>query len=132
MASNDFTHRKGRRSPAILLGCLAIIALLALPSLAVAQGSDTAGSSGSFDVGGQSAPDQPGGTGSNDLDTGTPTGDQYSDTPHRILHFTSASSAPAGGLPFTGFDVGIVALIGAVLLGTGVLVRRLGRGSTDA
>ena len=38
-------------------------------------------------------------------------------------------TAPAeeGNLPFTGLDLGIVALLGAVLLGTGLVLRRTTR-----
>ena len=41
----------------------------------------------------------------------------------------AAASAPdeSGSLPFTGLEVGIVALMGALLLGTGVAVRRVSR-----
>jgi len=38
-------------------------------------------------------------------------------------------AATAESLPFTGLDVGIVALLGAALLGTGIAVRRVARGS---
>lgn len=45
----------------------------------------------------------------------------------------SSSSAPAqqseGSLPFTGLDLGIVALMGAALLGTGLVLRRTARRS---
>lgn len=36
--------------------------------------------------------------------------------------------AQSGSLPFTGLEVGAVALMGVLLLGTGVLVRRVARG----
>lgn len=38
---------------------------------------------------------------------------------------SSVSSASAGSLPFTGLDVGALAVGGIVLLGAGVAVRRL-------
>jgi hypothetical protein len=37
-----------------------------------------------------------------------------------------------GDLPFTGLDIGIVALMGAVLLGTGLVLRRSTRRSPTA
>ena len=37
-----------------------------------------------------------------------------------------------GDLPFTGFDLGIVALMGAALLGTGLVLRRSTRRSPTA
>ena len=41
-------------------------------------------------------------------------------------------AAPKGGdLPFTGFDAGIAALIGATLLGTGLVLRRTARSTAS-
>ena len=39
--------------------------------------------------------------------------------------------AQSDSLPFTGLEVGAVALMGVLLLGTGVLVRRVARGGAD-
>lgn len=39
------------------------------------------------------------------------------------------TQASSGSLPFTGLEVGLLALIGAGLVGTGVVVRRLSRSS---
>jgi hypothetical protein len=46
---------------------------------------------------------------------------------------TTATTSPAstGTLPFTGLDVGLLAAGGGTLLGAGLVVRRLARGSTD-
>jgi hypothetical protein len=49
---------------------------------------------------------------------------------------TAAQSLPSSGegggsLPFTGFDAGIVLLLGAVLVGTGIVIRRSSRRSTS-
>lgn len=40
---------------------------------------------------------------------------------------TTATQAASGSLPFTGADAGLVALMGLVLLGTGVVLRRNSR-----
>jgi hypothetical protein len=40
---------------------------------------------------------------------------------------TTASNSGGGALPFTGLEVGLIALLGAGLVGTGFLVRRLSR-----
>lgn len=47
---------------------------------------------------------------------------------------TPTQSVESGGssLPFTGFDAGIVLLLGAVLFGTGFAVRRVTRAPADA
>lgn len=39
--------------------------------------------------------------------------------------------AQSDSLPFTGLEVGAVALMGVLLLGTGMLVRRVARGGAD-
>jgi hypothetical protein len=39
-------------------------------------------------------------------------------------------AAPAGSLPFTGFQAGLVALAGLALLGTGVAMRRVSRSNS--
>jgi hypothetical protein len=137
MENSGFTHGKGRRLPAILFGIAAITAVMALPSLALAQDASTVDSSGSFAVGKGDHSNTSGSGSTATLDAATPTGDQYSDTTNRINSFTAASPSSGsgtsgGGLPFTGFDVGLVALIGAALLGSGFLIRRLGRGQLDA
>lgn len=41
----------------------------------------------------------------------------------------ATEEAATESLPFTGLDVGIVALLGAALLGTGIAVRRVSRSS---
>jgi hypothetical protein len=41
----------------------------------------------------------------------------------------ATEEAATESLPFTGLDVGIVALLGAALLGTGIAVRRVARSS---
>ncbi len=40
---------------------------------------------------------------------------------------TSPTATSAGSLPFTGLDVGLLVLGGAVLLGAGLIVRRFSR-----
>jgi hypothetical protein len=72
----------------------------------------------------------------------SPTDKQYGTTPQQIAAGgggggpqggepstpgtpSSGSKAIVGGLPFTGFDVGVLALAAVALLGTGVTLRRL-------
>ncbi len=63
-----------------------------------------------------------------------PTGDQYLDSFTRVSSQANhaSTSAPTGGLPFTGFDVGVVALIGIVLLAVGFAIRRFSNQGTNA
>jgi hypothetical protein len=69
---------------------------------------------------------------------GAPTDAQYGTTNHQIAAAgggggPSEPSGPSGGandtvisgLPFTGFDVGILALASVALLGSGLMLRRL-------
>jgi hypothetical protein len=70
---------------------------------------------------------------------GSPTEKQYGSTPHQIAAGgggggpTSSPAKPSApkekaivsGLPFTGFDVGVLALAAVALLGAGVTLRRL-------
>jgi hypothetical protein len=72
----------------------------------------------------------------------SPTDKQYSSTPQQIAAGgggggpqggspnspgspSSNSNEIVGGLPFTGFDVGVLALAAVALLGTGFTLRRL-------
>lgn len=41
----------------------------------------------------------------------------------------AADSSSSGSLPFTGLDVGLIALAGVALAGTGLVVRRVSRPS---
>jgi hypothetical protein len=70
---------------------------------------------------------------------GGPTNSQYDTTNHQIAAAgggggPSEGSGPSGGggnepvisgLPFTGFDVGVLALASVALLGSGLTLRRL-------
>ena len=69
---------------------------------------------------------------------GSPTNSEYDTTNHQIAATgggggPSEPSGPSGGgndavisgLPFTGFDVGILALASVALLGSGLMLRRL-------
>ena len=70
---------------------------------------------------------------------GSPTNAEYDTTNHQIAAAgggggPSEPSGPSGGgdnnavisgLPFTGFDVGILALASVALLGSGLMLRRL-------
>src|SRR4051794_37178942 len=50
-----------------------------------------------------------------------------------VTHESGGSTpvaAPAGSLPFTGFQAGLVALAGLALLGTGVAMRRVSRSNS--
>ena len=69
---------------------------------------------------------------------GSPTNSQYDTTNHQIAAAGGgggpSGSGPSGGgsnepvisgLPFTGFDVGVLALASVALLGSGLMLRRL-------
>ena len=69
---------------------------------------------------------------------GSPTGSEYNTTNHQIAAAGGgggpSGSGPSGGgsnepvisgLPFTGFDVGVLALASVALLGSGLTLRRL-------
>jgi hypothetical protein len=69
---------------------------------------------------------------------GSPTSSQYDTTNHQIAAGgggggPSEPSEPSGpsdepvisGLPFTGFDVGVLAIASVALLGSGLMLRRL-------
>jgi predicted S18 family serine protease len=73
----------------------------------------------------------------------SPTGAQYDTTNHQVAAAGGGGGAPTGGgptaeaspnsgshavisgLPFTGFDVGVLALASVALLGAGLTLRRL-------
>jgi hypothetical protein len=67
---------------------------------------------------------------------GSPTSSQYDTTNHQIAA-AGGGGGPSGngpgngndavisGLPFTGFDVGVLALASVALLGSGLMLRRL-------
>lgn len=145
MEKNGFSQRPRRLA---ILATGAALLLVALPVSASAQDTSTANAGGSFVVGSGQKGDGVGSSGtatggsahsqpatSSGLKAGEPTGDQYLDTVTRISTSTSPTPAPpsaGGGLPFTGFDVGIVALVGAALLGLGLTIRRVGTRGIDA
>ena len=72
--------------------------------------------------------DATGGGGGTDT---TPTKTTKTENREAGANTPAAAAAPqeasTGSLPFTGADVGLVALMGAVLLGTGVVLRRNSR-----
>ena len=53
-------------------------------------------------------------------------------TPEREVTPTPPQQQPESDLPFTGLDLGIVALLGALLLGTGLVLRRTTRRAPTA
>jgi hypothetical protein len=59
----------------------------------------------------------------------TPTDDLYANADSRESTTPSATTTDPGksGLAFTGLDVGLVALAGATILGTGLAIRRATR-----
>lgn len=132
MASHDLT-RGALRRPAFAAFVLALVLLLlAAPIAARAQDQSSVSASGSFTVGPGSQSD--GGSAGDrgmTLDPALPTGDQYLDNFTRITSNTPSTNV-SGGLPFTGFDVGVIATVGVVLVGLGVAVRRIGAAGGDA
>lgn len=99
---------------------VATIAVLSVPAAAQAQTSSQRGYDETLGVIGQ-------------VDTPTTppahqTAPSQSDTaPAADVTPAQPVANEAGNLPFTGLDVGIVVLMGAVLLGTGLVLRRTAR-----
>ena len=87
----------------------AMIGALVLPGAALASGSSTCQSYN------QQLCQVVGAGSNNDAGNGSTTADQTSTT------------TSAGTLPFTGLDVGLLVIGGAVLMGAGLLVRRFSR-----
>jgi hypothetical protein len=112
-ASGSSTHAgRGSRAVAALF---AIVALVAIPSTALAQAVDPTDA--------QYAPvteqiDQAPGT-LTETQSGAP-----SDRP------TTTTDRAIGGLPFTGLDVGLLIAAAALLGGSGLVLRRLSRPSS--
>jgi hypothetical protein len=78
-------------------------------------------------------------SGAQDKDCSGPTGDQYCPNTQVLTGGGSAedpgSADPAdaaGGLPFTGFDIGLSLAAAAGLLGAGLALRRAGRSRGSA
>lgn len=108
-------------------GIVAAVAclMLVLPGAAFAQSPTADAYSG---LAGQQ---QQGGGDSNPTTTTTTTPDNAvsSDVAAVPVAETTSSPSPSssGTLPFTGFEAGAIALIGAVLLGGGILLYRMSR-----
>jgi hypothetical protein len=115
------------RTYTILL-VLMCCAALAVPAAAFAQ-SPTGDAYGG--VAGQQQ-----GTGSGGSGGGGGAGPTGSSPVQAVSPSTSAGGAGGGGgggsLPFTGFQLGLAALVGAGLLGTGVVLRRTVRQQAGA
>lgn len=95
-----------------------ITAFLAVALLALAVASPAFGQSATEDAyGGTAGTQQFGGGG------GDGTGGGGGGEPEAVLA-SSSTSSDSGSLPFTGLDLGLIAIAGAALVGTGLLVRR--------
>jgi hypothetical protein len=95
----------------IVATCVAVMALLALPSAAFASGSSTCSSYNPQLC-------QIVGNGN----TNTPSSGNIPSNASAVVPSTVQS---AGSLPFTGLDLGLVAVGGVVLIGAGLAARRL-------
>lgn len=97
-----------------------ITAFLAVALLALAFASSAFGQSATEDAyGGTAGTQQFGGGGGNG------TGGGGGGEPEAVMTSSStSSSSSSGSLPFTGLDLGLIALAGGALVGTGLLVRR--------
>jgi LPXTG-motif cell wall-anchored protein len=97
--------------------------MLVLPGAALAQSPTADAYSG---LAGQQ---QQGGGGSNPTTTTTtnPTNAVSSDVAAVPVAETTSSPSSSESLPFTGFEVGAIALIGVALLGGGVVLYRMSR-----
>jgi hypothetical protein len=78
----------------------------------------------------------PAGAGAQEKNCSGPTGDQYCPNTQVLTGSGSGedpgsaeSADPSGGLPFTGFDIGLSLAAAAGLLGAGLVLRRVGRSS---
>ena len=75
-------------------------------------------------------------SGAQDKNCSGPTGDQYCPNTQVLTGSGSGedpgSADPAGGLPFTGFDIGLSLAAAAGLLGAGLALRRAGRSRGSA
>lgn len=65
-----------------------------------------------------------------DCDPGSPTASQY--CPPTIVIEREPDDPSSSGLPFTGYDAGIVALAAVALIGAGFGIRRISRTSEGA
>lgn len=109
--------------------CLAMLLVIAAPAMAqtsVTQGYDESGVIGEIDE--NPGPDNPG---QDDEPNGTvvPAGDDDTPTPPTTRE-TGDAPVSAGQLPFTGFEAGLIAMVGLALLGTGVVLRRTQRSAS--
>lgn len=114
------------RSLAVAVFALALVAPVASAQSPATTGYDETGVLPQIPQKGDVIPPPPGGTlgantddGVREATPGTP-----ADTPVTERRETGAPPVKAGTLPFTGLDVGIVALLGLLLVGTGFALRR--------
>jgi hypothetical protein len=114
-----------KRRITILIICLVGALTLAAPAFAASPSSDAYhGVLGQQFTGGGNTGSGPGSSngGGGGGGGGGVLGAQSSPSPSQ-----TTSAAGGGGLPFTGYQVGLVLAIGGVLLGTGVAVRKATR-----
>lgn len=103
--------------PKTILLLAALTAMMAFSATAFAQDNPAAnvygGDAGEVKAETESSPDV------------VPSGNVVSETPTTPVAATkTVPTAATGSLPFTGFEAGLVALLGAALLGTGFMLRR--------
>jgi hypothetical protein len=137
MGENRFRKESRMRSfrLSLLAGVVALVALV--PSTALAQSPAGAGYDETNVVNqlpnGEVLGATSGGGGANvspdtgNTDTPTTTHESGAGAPASTADETETTEAASGSLPFTGADAGLVALMGAVLLGTGLVLRRNSR-----
>lgn len=104
------------------------MALLGAPGAALAQDAsvDAYGGKGEEVIGvSDNAPGGNSGVGGVDATAGNGGVTNSSSVP--VAQVTTTKSTPAGSLPFTGLDLGLIALGGALLIGVGIGARRLSR-----
>lgn len=112
---------------------VALVAAFVLPAQALAAQNDCANAGSDptaaqycsvegVQTGGGGGESSPGGESEAQETAGTET---VSTTPVESSASASVETSGQGSLPFTGLDVGILALVAAILVGTGLALRRL-------
>jgi hypothetical protein len=106
----------------LCMGLLLVAAAPATAQTSVTQGYDESGVIGNIDESPEVIPgtdEEPAGeTIPEESDEVTPT------APAPTVRETGAAPTEAAELPFTGFEAGLIAFVGLMLLGTGVVLRR--------
>ncbi len=111
----------------VAIASAALIAAFVLPAQAIAAEGECA-NAGSDPTAAQYCSvsgAQGGGNENTPVAQSEPQGEQASVAPAPAASTAAVESSGQGSLPFTGLDVGILVLVAAILVGTGLALRRL-------